>query len=142
MLAIRRWEMFKPLRAAATLPAQDLERAKAFYRDKLGLSPTMEDSALGLMYELAAGTGFGVFPSSGKPSGTHTQMAIEVEDVEGTVKDLQAKGVKFEEYDTPMLKTVNGVADMGGTKGAWFKDSEGNLIAVGIPVQLGARARA
>ena len=49
--------MFKPLRAAATLPAQDLQRAKAFYRDKLGLSPAMEDDALGLMYELAAGSG-------------------------------------------------------------------------------------
>ncbi|HEX9097546.1 MAG TPA: VOC family protein [Candidatus Dormibacteraeota bacterium] len=133
--------MFKPLRVGTTLPAQDIARAKAFYRDKLGLTPTQEN-ALGLLYELEAGTGFGLFPSSGKPSGTHTQMAIEVEDVEQSVKDLQAKGVKFEEYDTPMLKTVNGVADMGGTKGAWFKDSEGNLIAVGIPVQLGARTRA
>jgi len=133
--------MFKPLRTAATLPAQDLERAKAFYRDKLGLTPTMETPG-GLMYALAAGTGFGLFPSSGKPSGTHTQMAIEVEDVEGTVKDLQAKGVKFEEYDTPMLKTVNGIADFGGSKGAWFKDSEGNLIALGVPVPIGAEARA
>ena len=132
--------MFKPLRTAATLPAQDLERAKAFYRDKLGLTPTQEDPS-GLMYMLAAGTGFGVFPSSGKPSGTHTQMAIEVEDVEGTVRDLQAKGVKFEDYDTPMLKTVNGVADFGGSKGAWFKDSEGNLIALGVPVPIGAGAR-
>lgn len=133
--------MFKPLRAAATLPAQDMERAKAFYRDKLGLTPTQEDPG-GLRYELAAGTVFGVFPSSGKPSGTHTQIGIEVEDVEQAVKDLQSKGVRFEEYDTPGLKTVNGVADLGGTKAAWFKDSEGNLIAVGIPVQLSARARA
>ncbi|MEA2633879.1 MAG: hypothetical protein QOH92_646 [Chloroflexota bacterium] len=132
--------MFKALRVGTTLPAQDMVRAKAFYRDKLGLTPTQENPA-GLLYMLEAGTGFGLFPSSGKPSGTHTQMAIEVEDVEQSVKDLQAKGVKFEEYDTPNLKTVNGVADMGGTKGAWFKDSEGNLIAVGIPVQLSASAR-
>src|SRR6266849_1731278 len=137
----RRWQMFKPLRTAAALPAQDLERAKAFYRDKLGLTPALED-ARGLMYLLAAGTAFGVFPSSGKPSGTHTQMAIEVEDVERAVKDLQAKGVKFEEYDTPTLKTVDGIADLGGTKGAWFKDSEGNLIALGLPVQVAARSRA
>jgi catechol 2,3-dioxygenase-like lactoylglutathione lyase family enzyme len=133
--------MFKPLRVGTTLPAQDIARAKAFYRDKLGLTPTQENPA-GLLYMLDAGTGFGLFPSSGKPSGTHTQMAIEVEDVEQSVKELQAKGVKFEEYDTPMLKTVNGVADMGGTKGAWFKDSEGNLIAVGIPIQAAAKARA
>jgi predicted enzyme related to lactoylglutathione lyase len=133
--------MFKPLRTAATLPAQDLERAKAFYRDKLGLTPTQENAG-GLMYVLQAGTGFGVFPSSGRPSGTHTQLAIEVEDLEQTVKDLQGKGVKFEEYDTPMLKTVNGVADFGGTKGAWFKDSEGNLIALGPPVPAFSPVRA
>ena len=133
--------MFKPLRAGATLPAQDLERAKAFYRDKLGLSPTLE-AGFGLLYELAPGTGFGVFPSSGKASGTHTQMAIDVEDVEQAVKDLQARGVQFEEYDTPTLKTVDGIADMGGSKGAWFKDSEGNLIAIGVPVQVAARSRA
>jgi predicted enzyme related to lactoylglutathione lyase len=133
--------MFKPLRAAATLPAQDMERAKAFYRDKLGLTPTQEDPG-GLRYELAAGTVFGVFPSSGKPSGTHTQIGIEVEDVEQAVKDLQSKGVRFEEYDTPGLKTVNGVADLGGTKAAWFKDSEGNLLVVGPRVPVAAKARA
>jgi len=132
--------MFKPLRAAAALPAQDLERAKAFYRDKLGLTPSQDDPS-GVMYAMAAGTGFGVFPSSGKPSGTHTQMGIEVEDVEGAVKDLQAKGVKFEEYDTPGLKTVNGIATMGGSKLAWFKDSEGNLIVISLPVPVAAPAR-
>ena len=132
--------MFKPLRAAAALPAQDLERAKAFYRDKLGLTPSQDDPS-GVMYAMAAGTGFGVFPSSGKPSGTHTQMGIEVEDVEGAVKDLQAKGVKFEEYDTPGLKTVNGIANIGGSKLAWFKDSEGNLIVISLPVPVAAPAR-
>jgi catechol 2,3-dioxygenase-like lactoylglutathione lyase family enzyme len=133
--------MFKPLRAGTTLPAQDLARAKAFYRDKLGLSPTLEGE-FGLLYELAPGTGFGVFPSGGKPSGTHTQMAIDVEDVGGAVKDLQARGVRFEEYDTPTLKTVDGIADVGGTKAAWFKDSEGNLIALGLPLPVAARSRA
>ena len=133
--------MFKPLRVAAALPAQDMERAKAFYRDKLGLTPSQEDPS-GVMYAMAAGTGFGVFPSSGKPSGTHTQMGIEVEDVEGAVKDLQAKGVKFEEYDVPGLKTVNGIVSMGGSKLAWFKDSEGNLIVISLPVPVAAPARA
>jgi predicted enzyme related to lactoylglutathione lyase len=137
----RRWAMFKPLRVAAALPAQDMERAKAFYRDKLGLTPSQEDPS-GMMYAMAAGTGFGVFPSSGKPSGTHTQMGIEVEDVEGAVKDLQAKGVKFEEYDVPGLKTVNGIVSMGGSKLAWFKDSEGNLIVISLPVPVAAPARA
>ena len=122
--------MFKPLRAGTTLPAQDLERAKAFYRDKLGLTPTLE-GGFGLLYELAPGTGFGVFPSSGKPSGAHTQMAIDVEDVERAVKDLQARGVRFEEYDTPETRTEDGIARTpDGGEGAWFKDSEGNLVGV------------
>jgi hypothetical protein len=69
-------------------------------------------------------------------------MGIEVEDVEGAVKDLQAKGVKFEDYDLPGLKTVNGIADLGGSKIAWFKDSEGNLIVVSLPVPAAVQARA
>ena len=92
----------------------------------------------GLLFELSDGTGFAVFQSTGKPSGTHTQMALEVPDLDAAVKDLRARGLKFEEYDSPGLKTVNGIADIAGTKVAWFKDSEGNLIAIGLPVPVGA----
>ena len=132
--------MFKQSRVAGMLPAQDLDRAKAFYRDKLGLTPS-QDMPGGVIYQLAGGTGFGLFLSGGKPSGTHTQLAFEVADVVQAAKDLRAKGVKLEEYDTPMLKTVDGIADMGGFKSAWFKDSEGNLIGVAppLPVATGAR---
>jgi len=131
--------MLKQVRAAAMLPAQDLERAKALYRDKVGLTPTQErDPMGGLLFELSDGTGFAVFQSTGKPSGTHTQMALEVPDLDAAVKDLRARGLKFEEYDSPGLKTVNGIADIAGTKVAWFKDSEGNLIAIGLPVPVGA----
>jgi predicted enzyme related to lactoylglutathione lyase len=126
-------------RAAAMLPAQDLERAKAFYRDKLGLTPTQErDPMGGLLYELSGGTGFAVFLSSGKASGTHTQMALEVEDLDAAIKDLRARGLKFEEYDSPGLKTKDGIAEVAGTKVAWFKDSEGNLVAIGLPVPVAA----
>jgi len=132
--------MIKQARAAAMLPAQDLERAKAFYRDKVGFTPTQErDPMGGVLFELSGGTGFAVFLSSGKPSGTHTQMALEVEDLDATVKDLQTRGIKFEEYDSPGLKTKNGIADIAGTKVAWFKDSEGNLVAIGLPVPAAAR---
>jgi predicted enzyme related to lactoylglutathione lyase len=135
--------MLKQVRAAAMLPAQDLERAKRFYRDKLGLTPAQErDPMGGMMYELDGGTGFAVFLSSGKSSGTHTQMALEVQDLDAAVKDLQARGLKFEEYDSPGLKTVNGIAEVGGTKVAWFKDSEGNLIAIGLPVPVAATPNA
>jgi predicted enzyme related to lactoylglutathione lyase len=126
-------------RAAAMLPAQDLERAKAFYRDKLGLTPTQErDPMGGLLYELSGGTGFAVFLSGGKASGTHTQMALEVEDLDAAIKDLRARGLKFEEYDSPGLKTKDGIAEVAGTKVAWFKDSEGNLVAIGLPVPVAA----
>jgi predicted enzyme related to lactoylglutathione lyase len=131
--------MVKQARAAAMLPAQDLERAKAFYRDKLGLTPTQErDPMGGLLYELSGGTGFAVFLSSGKSSGTHTQMALEVQDIDAAVKDLRTRGLKFEEYDSPGLKTKDGIAEIAGTKVAWFKDSEGNLFALGLPVPVAA----
>ena len=127
-------------RVAATLPAQDLERAKRWYSEKLGLTPTEGDMPGGYMFELPGGTAFLVFESTGTPSGTHTQMAFEVKDVEATVKDLKGRGVKFEEYDTPQLKTKDGIADFNGSKGAWFKDSEGNLIALGEPIPARVRS--
>jgi predicted enzyme related to lactoylglutathione lyase len=128
-------------RAAAALPAQDLERAKAFYRETLGLTPVDENPG-GMLFQLAKGTGFLVFLSSGKPSGTHTQMAIEVDDLDEAVKQLRAKGVKFEEYDSPTLKTVDGIAVApGGQRIAWFKDSEGNLIGIGLPVPVASTQR-
>ncbi|HEY9288334.1 MAG TPA: VOC family protein [Candidatus Dormibacteraeota bacterium] len=125
-------------RAGAALPAQDIERAKAWYADKLGLKPTRFDATGGALYELSGGTGFLLFPSSGKPSGTHTQMALELQDFDQTLRDLRARGVKFEEYDFPGLKTVDGVAELGDVKAAWFKDSEGNVIGIGTPVPVTA----
>jgi len=133
--------MFNQSRVAAMLPAQDLERAKAFYRDKLGLTPTQE-MAGGLLYVMAGGTGFSVFLSGGKSPGSYTQLYVEVSDLEQVVKDLKARGVKLEEYDTPMLKTVAGIANVGGSKAAWLKDSEGNLIGIGPPVSVSAQPRA
>src|SRR5438445_10564846 len=109
--------MVKQVRAAAMLPAQDLERAKAFYRDKLGLTPTQErDPMGGLLYELSGGTGFAVFQSSGKSSGTHTQMALEVADLDAAVKDCRARGIKVEEYDRAGLTHNDGIAESGSTR--------------------------
>lgn len=121
-------------RVEAALPCQDFERAKNWYKDKLGLAPNREDPE-GAYFDCADGTKFFLFPSSGKASGDHTQIGFNVADIEAEVADLQSRGVKFEEYDFPQLKTVNGIADMGGERAAWFKDSEGNLIAVtqGMP---------
>src|SRR2546423_10306036 len=83
--------MFKPLRTAAALPAQDMARAKAFYRDKLGLTPTMEDPS-GMMYALPAGTGFGGFPPSGQPARAPTPTGNEGEGVGEGGKDPYGQG--------------------------------------------------
>jgi catechol 2,3-dioxygenase-like lactoylglutathione lyase family enzyme len=112
-----------------SLPATDLERAKRFYADKLGLTPESELPG-GLFYRCGKDTRFSVFNSQGEASGTHTQAMWLVEDVESEVATLKARGVVFEEYDLPSLKTVNSIATIGPNKGAWFKDSEGNLLSL------------
>ena len=116
----------------ATIPAQDLARARAFYEEKLGLKPA-EERPEGLRYE-CGGSSFLLFQSSGEASGTHTQLGWNVDDLDSVVGQLRSNGVVFEEYDMPGFKTVNGIADIDGERGAWFKDSEGNLLAVGESV--------
>jgi len=113
----------------ATLPAADLERAKRFYTEKLGLTPESEAPG-GVFYRCGKDSRFSIFTSQGKASGTHTQAMWLVEDVESEVAALKARGVVFEVYDVPSLSTVNSIATIGTAKGAWFKDSEGNLLSL------------
>src|SRR5437868_12509544 len=113
----------------ATLPATDLERAKRFYAEKLGLTPQSEEPG-GNMYNGGGNTRFLIYPSGGTASGSHTQMGWAVPDIESEVADLKARGVVFEEYNYPTLQTVNSVATTGSIKAAWFKDSEGNLLGL------------
>jgi catechol 2,3-dioxygenase-like lactoylglutathione lyase family enzyme len=126
---------------ATRLPAQDLQRARAFYAEKLGLEPA-EERPGGLLYRCASGE-FALFETDGAPSGSHTQMAWQVGDIEAVVAQLSARGVVFEEYGLPGLTTVGGIAQVDGNypgkggvgeRAAWFKDSEGNLLAIGQPV--------
>jgi len=118
-------------RVACALPVQDMERAKAFYKEKLELSPTQERPD-GIFYECGGRTGFFLYESMGASKGDFTQMGFEVDDVEATVAELRERGVEFEQYDFPGLKTdENGIAAIEGERGAWFKDSEGNLLSVG-----------
>ena len=126
-------------RIATRLPAQDLERARAFYADKLGLHP-VEEREGGLRYVCAAGE-FALFASAGAASGDHTQMGWEVDDIEATVAELRSRGVVFEEYDFPGIETVDGIATIEGNypskgtgeRAVWFHDSEGNLLGIGQP---------
>jgi len=115
--------------AKTTLPVEDLARARAFYAEKLGLRPSREVEGA-LFYEGEGSTGFLLFPSGARPSG-HTQMAWFVKDIVASVSKLKSRGVVFEEYDFPGLKTNHGIADLGYEKAAWFRDSEGNLLALG-----------
>jgi catechol 2,3-dioxygenase-like lactoylglutathione lyase family enzyme len=126
---------------ATRLPAQNLQRARAFYAEKLGLEP-IEERPGGLLYRCARGE-FALFQTDGAPSGSHTQMAWEVGDIHATVSQLKARGVVFEDYDLPGLTTVDGIAEVTGNypskggvgeRAAWFKDSEGNLLAIGQPI--------
>ena len=127
--------------AIAKLPAQDLDRARAFYRDQLGLEPVEERDG-GLRYCCAAGE-FHVFLSSGAASGTATQLGFEVEDIQTVVAELRERGVIFEEFDAPGFEMVDGIVDVGnnypskgrGERGAWFRDSEGNLLGLGQPTR-------
>ena len=111
-----------------TLPVADLDRAKKFYREKLGLSPSTEEPG-GVFYEVGP-TRFLVFPAGGRASGEHTQMGFTVDDIDSAVAELKSRGVVFEEYDFPGLKTVDSVATTGPIRAAWFKDSEGNLLGL------------
>jgi catechol 2,3-dioxygenase-like lactoylglutathione lyase family enzyme len=133
--------MLKDGDVAARIPAQDLERARTFYSSKLGLEP-VEERPGGLRYKCGNGY-FTLFQSTGSASGEHTQMGWEVADIEDTVSELRRRGVQFEEYDFPGLKTVDGIAEIDGNypskkasgeRGAWFRDSEGNLLGIGQTV--------
>ena len=125
-------------KTATRLPAQDLDRARAFYAEKLGLEPADERPG-GILYRVGD-TEFALFASGGRATGDHTQMGFEVDDIEATVAELKARGVVFQEVDAPGLRTRGGIADIDGNypskhasgeRGAWFHDSEGNLLGIG-----------
>jgi catechol 2,3-dioxygenase-like lactoylglutathione lyase family enzyme len=129
-------------RVATRLPAQDLDRARRFYAEQLGLEPVDERPG-GLLYR-CGGTDFALFQSTGASPGTFTQMGWEVDDIETAVSRLRERGVVFEEVDVPGLRTENGIAEVAGNypsknargeRAAWFRDSEGNLLGVGEPVR-------
>ena len=136
--------MLKDCRMQTTLPVADLARARNFYAEKLGLTPTWEVPT-GIIYECGEGTRFVLSPMAAKPAG-HTQMSFVVQDLAAEVKALKSRGVAFEEYDTPGAKTVDSIADRGALKAAWFKDTEGNTIGViqwvKEPARLGKEAAA
>jgi predicted enzyme related to lactoylglutathione lyase len=122
--------MLSKARAAATLPAADLGRAKKFYGEVLGLS-VKQEGVDGVEYSAGGGTTVFIYPSSFAGTNQATAAGFEVDDLDATKKDLESRGVTFEEYDFPGLKTENGIATMpDGSKGGWFKDTEGNILSL------------
>jgi catechol 2,3-dioxygenase-like lactoylglutathione lyase family enzyme len=112
----------------ATIPAKDLDGTRRFYEDVLGAHVVNEDPS-GILYK-AGDSYFSLYPTEFAGTAQNTLGAFMVRDVVQAVADLRAKGVTFEEYDMPGLKTEDGIAELGGVKGAWFKDPEGNILSV------------
>jgi catechol 2,3-dioxygenase-like lactoylglutathione lyase family enzyme len=113
----------------AYIPATNVARARQFYEQKLGFKPGREIAG-GVHYECEGGTGAFLYPTPNAGTSQASQAFWQVEDVEREVAELEARGVTFEEYDMPGLRTKNGIFTGGGAKTAWFKDTEGNILAV------------
>ncbi len=114
----------------AYLPAKDVARARTFYEQKLGFHPTAEKAG-GVTYEFADHTGCFLYPTPNAGTSRASQAFWKVRDLEREVAELRARGVKFEEYDLPGLEFRDGIAADGrGGKVAWFKDPEGNILAL------------
>ena len=114
----------------STIPASDVERAKRFYGETLGF-PIVQEQPGGVMFQAAEGTRFVVYPSPNAGASPNTIMGFAVDDIESEVTDLTNRGVVFERYDFPGLKTDDlGIATSGPTRSAWFKDTEGNILGV------------
>jgi catechol 2,3-dioxygenase-like lactoylglutathione lyase family enzyme len=120
--------MLKDLEITAVLPAQDIARARAFYRDVLGLEPADAMDEENLIYRCGNGTSFLLYTTDNAGTAKNTQMGWGTDDIDAEVADLRGRGVVFEEYDFPGLKTENGIATTPVGKAAWFLDSEGNIL--------------
>ena len=112
----------------AYLPVQDVARARRFYEEKLGFKPQKE-LAGGVVYDFAGGTACFLYPTPNAGTNKASQAFWQVEDVEREVAELKARGVTFEQYDFPGMK--DGImTGPGSAKSAWFKDPEGNILAI------------
>lgn len=129
--------MLSEMECGAVLPAADLKRARGYYKDVLGLEPAEEDEA-GLTYRPAGGGSFLLYETDNAGSAKNTSLAWRVKDLDAEMADLRSKGVTFADFDFPGLTTVNGVAELGGVRTAWFTDSEGNIVAIGEEASLPA----
>ena len=113
----------------AYIPARDMARARKFYEGTVGLTPKMEING-GVVYEFAGGTACFLYTTPNAGTSQASQAFWDVKDVDKLIGELKGRGVKFEDYDVPGERSPAGAVIAGGAKAAWFKDSEGNIMAL------------
>ena len=125
------FEMLSDAETSATIAVRDVSRAKSFYRDTLGLK-IGEERPTGVRFECGRGTFLIVYPSQSAGSAQSTVAAFQVDDLDGTMAELRSRGLTFENYDSPALKTKDGVAELGPlrVRVCWFKDPDGNILSI------------
>jgi catechol 2,3-dioxygenase-like lactoylglutathione lyase family enzyme len=126
--------MFENSVAMAVLPASDLERARRFWSDVFGLTPVRSD--MGGDFYVVGGLPVLVYETQFAGTAQNTSFGLFTDDLDRDMAALRERGVTFNEYDLPGLKTENGIVDMDGERGAWFNDSEGNIISIAQPTSL------
>ena len=123
--------MFEKLMATAVLPASDIARAKQWWHDVLGRDPVWEDTEGEALFYDIGGTAVMVYRTDFAGTAQNTALNLMTDDLDRDMTQLRTHGVMFHDYDMPGLKTVDGVAEIGDERGAWFSDSEGNILAIG-----------
>ena len=112
------------------LPVTDVDRARSYYTDTLGLDFTGTNGEGSATYALEGGATLMLLPRPDSRPSESTAMSFEVDDVGAEIGELEERGVVFEDYDQPELTTVDHVAVMGTEKAAWFKDPDGNVLCL------------
>lgn len=121
--------MLSGTKVTAMLPVVDIQRARKFYEETLQLPrPQVRESGEALFD--VSGERFTLYPRAEPTRADHTALSFEVDDLDGEMRTLRSRGVRFEEYDQPGLKTTNGVCELGGERAAWFRDPEGNILCL------------
>lgn len=122
--------MLTATRTTTMLPVEDPDRAGTFYADKLGLKPITTAPDGTRIFALGQGDALGLMPAEKGAQTAHTVLSFEVPNLEDEIRELEGKGVHFEDYDLPDFKTVNHIAVMGNERAAWFTDTEGNILCL------------
>jgi catechol 2,3-dioxygenase-like lactoylglutathione lyase family enzyme len=121
--------MLRNAQATSMLPVVEMARARRFYEETLGL-PAPEVRPSGEARYRAGGTRFALYPRSTPTRADHTALSFQVDDLAAEMRALASRGVVFEEYDLPGLKTEGGVCVLGSERAAWFKDPDGNILCL------------